>query len=472
MRAIAAWLTVLLLANAVFLAIRVADVLLPRPAIEAALGEGFASGGLGPANYSTSHLLGIDQYTDCTSMQIAVLGNTPALRNALAPRLASGESPLPGEAAPPTRYRCAELREALDGTLRIEGEPTYTRFWHGQSTLLALALQVLPLDGYRALLLDLGLGLIALAAVLAALRGRRVLVCLAPLLLASFVLGGQFGFGQLVSHAPGQIVAWAMAVVLIARWDRLGEPTIRRLAVLAGALEAFFDMMIGQPFAVSLFLIVAGTLSLAAARPPGLARAAAATFARAMAWGFGLAGSFGLKLLLTASVLGGEAVFGPFLAQLRLRTGIADPQAGLAAGSWADAVGRDILLLANEASNLGYTAGGSGPASAMIVAAGLAGWLWLADRARRAWRDGRLGTLLANGTGYGAAALLFLAWVAIFPEHTWRHAWFMVRAASVWLFGGWGWALTDLVLSGWMPTRSAAISAAAPSLPRAGRTRR
>lgn len=38
-----------------------------------------------------------------------------------------------------------------------------------------------------------------------------------------------------------------------------------------------------------------------------------------------------------------------------------------------------------------------------------------------------------------AVAPRLLLWIIAFPEHTVRHAFFMVRSTIVWLIGGWGW---------------------------------
>jgi len=112
------------------------------------------------------------------------------LKNALAPRIASHESALPDGTAGFTN-RLYELRQLVNGQLKIEQADTYTRFWHGQSTALGLGLMLVPLDGYRSFLLIATLALITIAAVAAALKAPRQLACLAPLFFVSYLFSGK-----------------------------------------------------------------------------------------------------------------------------------------------------------------------------------------------------------------------------------------------------------------------------------------
>lgn len=196
------------------------------------------------------------------------------------------------------------MRNYLDGTIVNDQDVTYTRFWHGQASLAAAALTVLPLDGYRALLLIITLALIGLTAVLAALKDPKLLVGLAPLLVLSFVLDGQMGYGQLVSYAPAQIACWAMAAFLIVQRDRLTTRHIILLAVLAGCLEAFLDQMISIPLVAGIFLVVVAAVSVPRWRSQAFFTTVAEAASFGVAWAFGLVGTYVAKLTLTTAVLG------------------------------------------------------------------------------------------------------------------------------------------------------------------------
>jgi hypothetical protein len=347
---------------------------------------------------------------------------------------------------PDDRHRCLDLKKYLDGTIGGDQGSTYTRFWHGSASLVAAALTVLPVDGYRALLLNTTLALIGLSAVLAALNGLPMLLGIAPLLVLSFLLDGQFGYGQLVSHAPTQIASWAMAAFLIGWQSRLTTRKIILLAILLGCVQSFFDLLINVPLPASIFLVVATAVSLPRWRSQPFSVAASGSVGFGLAWGFGFLGSCVAKLALTAAVLGWGAVISPFIEQLRFRTGLVDPEKGLAVedhASWVGMIGRNVYNLGANFWRLGYTDGRPNVVSAIIAVIALVGWGWAACRIIRALRRHHIRVMLINGTGYVAASLLVLAWVAVFPEHTWRHAFFMVRSAMIWIAGGWGWALTD-----------------------------
>lgn len=134
---------------------------------------------------------------------------------------------------------------------------------------------------------------------------------------------------------------------------------------------------------------------------------------------------------------------------------MADPSWGLHpedGASWLGLIGQNVYRLATNFWRLGYTDRQPELVSAAIAGIAIVGWLWAAWRAARALRDRQLRASLVNGAGYIAASLFLLAWVAVFPEHTWRHDWMMVRSAMIWVAAGWGWALTDYAASRvWQP---------------------
>lgn len=444
LKPIALCVAVALAANAVFLLVRLADWAIPRETIGERIREAFADGSLGLFSYPPGVMSGADQYTDCVSMQIAVIGNTTMWTNALAPRIVSPENVTPGQAARKIN-RNVELKVFLDGDIREETMDTYTRFWHGQSTLFGLASLFLPIEGYRALLLMLTLALIAASAVAAALQGPRLLWSLAPLFLISFLLGGQTHYGQLLSYGPAQVVCWAIVLFLIVRHERLSFVPWLMIATLAGALEAFSDMMISVPLVAAIFLVVSGTLL--AKRWTSLREAAGWMVSLTVAWSFGFVATYAAKLALTCAALGWRAVLGPFLTQLKFRVSLSDPEMGMPEdATWFDMIFENIDLLTKRVWHLGYTNRQTEFASELFVWLALAGWLYALWRFAMAARKGRSSASLMAGAGYLAGSAFVLAWVAAFPEHTWRHSWIMVRMTVIWVAAGWGWALAERAL--------------------------
>ena len=429
-------LATLLLVNGCFLAIRLGDGLLARDHISSALLKGFERGAMGVNPYPRNVLAGRDGYSDCITAQIAVLGDRTLLKNALAPRLMSQEQV--GHASN-QHNACEELLQYLDGSAQPLPGATYTRFWHGAATALNMALLALPLDGYKALLLDLTLGLIAATAVCAALAGKRLLAALAPLLLASFAFGGQVGYAQLISYGPAAIATWCMALALIVERNRMSDERVVRFAVTAGALEAFFDQMISVPLAAGIFVVVAGAIT--AERGGGPAQGLSRVGGIVIAWGCGLIGSYAIKLGLSVVVLGPSAL-SEFVQQIAYRAGTVDAEIGLSPAapvSRVTVVGLAMLRSLVNIWRLGYT-DAPGMFCVTIAALGITGWVFAATSLIAALRERRAGVFLNCGAGYIAASLVIVAWFVLFPEHVARHS-FTVRAALIWIIGGWGWFL-------------------------------
>ena len=148
----------LLATNAVFLAVRFADNLIPKEVVEASLRAGYEDGSMTVLSYPQNMLAGRDQYSDCIVAQIAVLGDPNPVRDALAPRILAAEQ-VGSDMTPVRRFPCSDLKNYVEGSFARVPKDTYTRFWHGASSILAAGLSILPVDGYRALLLNLTLGL-------------------------------------------------------------------------------------------------------------------------------------------------------------------------------------------------------------------------------------------------------------------------------------------------------------------------
>jgi hypothetical protein len=432
----------LLAANGLFLAVRLADNLVPKAAVAASLRAGYADGSMTVQSYPTNMLVGRDQYSDCIAAQLAVLGGTDVASDAVAPRLLSPEQ-VGADLKPVRQYPCAALKTYVEGGYHAVPSATYTRFWQGSASVLAVALAIMPVDAYRGLLLLGGLGLIVLTAMLAALADRRLLFALAPLLLASALFSGQIGYGQLFSYGPPQIALWSFAAAMIALRRHLTHERLMMLAVASGATEAFLDQIISVPLIAGSFLIIAGLVSHHREGTPPVRRAIVGIAMLAFAWMFGFAGSYAMKLLLSVALLG----WGPlqeFLQQLAFRAGTVDAEFGYGAEHPASRFAMlwpNILALAGNFWRLGFAGNEDGILNYVALLVGAGGWV-AAIRRRAAGLTEDRARALAAGLPYIAAALFLLVWVLAFPEHTMRHSFFMVRSAIVWLIGGWGWLYT------------------------------
>ena len=429
----------LLALNAVFLAIRFGDNLVPKSVVRAQLSAGFASGAFSPDAEPRNMFLGHDQGSDCNTAQLAVLGGEDAIRDAIAPRVLVTPDAHPERRSPHIEV-CGDLKHYLDGGYRNVPDFTYTRFWQGQASFLAAALTVLPVDGYRALLLNLTLGLIALAGVLAARTRPPLLTSLAPLLATSFLFDGQMSFGHLFSHGPAHLALWSFAVSMIALRDRMALQPMLLLAIASGATEAFVDQLISVPLIAGSFLVVGGTVlqSRSPARSPR--EAAIRMGILAAAWFFGFAGSYAIKLLLSVALLG-KAPLDAFVSQLAYRAGTTDPDLGFAAelhASRLQMLGHVWMQLTHEIWKLGYGDRRTADfVNFIIFLPALYGW---ANASRIAvQRKGReRAAFITAGAPYWAAAALLILWVAALPEHTLHHG-FMERSFILLLVGGWGW---------------------------------
>lgn len=303
--------------------------------------------------------------------------------------------------------------------------------------MLALALTVMPVEAYRALLLNLTLALIALSAVLAA-RGGILWLRLAPLLVGSFAIGGQMGYGQLFSYGPPQIALWLTVMGMIAWRTRLTPDRLVMLAVVSGSVEAFLDQLISVPLVAGVFLVVAGVVAV---RPDeGPARAGLRLAVLGGAWMAGFLGSYAAKLGLSVALLG-PGPFVDFAQQLLFRVGTLDPEIGYDAARGASRftmLWGNVGVLAANFWRLGYAGADSIVASCLLLAAGIGGWAAALLR-RASVVSGEKRAALAAGMPYLAASAFLLLWVMALPEHTARHAFFTVRAALLWLVSGWGW---------------------------------
>lgn len=413
----------LVLLNGSFLAIRVGGSFLPKAPIAEQVQRGLRLGVLSTEDYPGNYLLGIDQYTDCVALELALTPSSAVLEQALAPRVLS---------LPDVPGRCATLADFVSGKFRSDEVYRYTRFWHGYATVTAAALQVFPLRAYRGLLTMLCYGAIAFAAACAAFAARRTVLALLPLFVGSFAFSEIDQLGASLSHAPAFVALWAFAGVILLFRERLSFAGLLTIVLCMGATEAFLDSMILCPLSAALALIAAGCAREDRIGTGGWQRALGFYAAVLGAWCLGFLGTYLCKLAFTIAILGVDPVIVPFVQQLRLRMAPGPQQPGSYLGAlysnlWRMSYGDAVP----QAAALG-----------LLTVGGL-GWLCALGRAGIARRRGAGWAGFVEGAGFVAATLVVLAWFTLFREHTWRHAFFMVRVTIIGLTAGWCWWLAQ-----------------------------
>jgi hypothetical protein len=426
-RVVGLFLLTLLMFNAAFLLIRVAGTFLPKQPIAQEVIRGLSAGTFSISEYPEKQeqnpMIGLDQWTDCLSFELALVGSSTIMTEALAPRIL----------IPPTsNRRCSAVVGFVSGSFHPSESYTYTRFWHGYSTVMSAMLQVMPLGGYRGLLTMLCYGGVAFAGFCAAMRGRETLLVLLPLLVVSFAASEIDQLGALVSHSPAFISIWAMAGLLLLLQNRLNFLGLLLFALSFGAVEAFLDAMILCPLSASVAIIFANVARLDKLRRATLHEVVVFNLAVVFAWCFGFLGSYLCKLGATIAVMGFDPVIAPFIAQLKLRMS----PAGETPWSFLRSLGSQLYKL--DYGNYHQSAAKLLMFSLMVV-----GWVFASVGLVAATRAGATRRGLGNGAGFITAALFILCWFALFREHTILHSWFMVRVTIIWTAGGWCWFLAQ-----------------------------
>ena len=414
---------VLLLGNVGFVGARVAGNYLPQEPIINAVKEGLVNGVFSESDYASNYLIGMDQWTDCLSFELALSPHSSILVDALAPRVLID---------PHDVNRCAAVVDFVESRHKPNQTFEYTRFWHGYSTVMVFALQLMPLKAYRGLLVMLCYGAVAFAGLGAGVAGRAVLLSMLPLLVGTFAFSQIDQLGGLVSHAPAFIAMWTLVGLVLLLHDYLSFRLLLAITLFFGMLEAFLDTMILCPFSAALALIVAGCAWACQLRTKSWRGVIGFYAAVSGAWCLGYLGTYVFKLASTIAILGYNPVIDPFVDQLKLRMGFSDPQSEFYLASlyfqlWRLAYGefypRAVALLALAIAALGWVAGLAQLARAQATGAAI--------QARNA------------GLGFLLATLVVLTWFTLFQEHTGRHAFFMVRVTIVWITAGWCWYIAQ-----------------------------
>ena len=427
-RAMGLLLLALIVFNTAFLVFRVAGAFLPKQRIAQEVTRGLSNGTFSivdyPQLFGQNPMIGIDQWSDCISFEVALVGSSTVMTEALAPQVLN---------PPNSSGRCSRVAGFVNGTFQPSESYTYTRYWHGYSTLMGAMLQVMPLGAYRELLTMLCYGAVAFAGCCAALAGRETFLVLLPLLTAGFAASQIDQLGALVSHSPAFIGIWAMAGLLLLLQNRLDFLSVLLFALSFGAVEAFLDTLALCTLSAAVAIIFANVARLDKLRRATLHEVVVFNLAVVFAWCFGFFGSYLCKLGATIAVMGFDPVIAPFVEQLKIRMS----PAGDSAWSFLVMVGYYDLY------KLDYGDYHHWAATLLMFSLMVVGWIFASVAFVSAASAGAIRRAFGNGAGFITAAVLVLLWFAVLPEHTLKHSWFLVRVTIIWTAGGWCWFLAQ-----------------------------
>jgi hypothetical protein len=339
----------------------------------------------------------IDHFSECVALGIG-LGDEPG-QNIVSSALTS-----------PTYSGCEPLMAALDG---LEANDTltpgtsYLRYWHGYGTVTRPAVGVLGVTGTR----WLAFGLLAAVVVgmVAAVRrslGRTAgaLLLLPALLTTDMVIGG-----LTVQQAIGIATAWAggwMAFAVTVR--RPSWLAAALVAALAGALNAYVDLMTTIPGALALTAVGATAGALAAGPIAARDQAWRVTAAAVIGWTAGLVWMWSSKWVLATLAVGVDEVVDNVKSQIEFRI----------SGEHEGTTGRRTGGLTDNLAEWW-----SRPLTPWVVVGLVAIFVIVVVRARvsrRPW--------VAAAACAAIVAVPVVGWYVVLNNHSQIHAWMVYRS--------------------------------------------
>jgi hypothetical protein len=408
LRAVFRAVLVVLVCNCVFLLL-ILFVPVDSPTIRHRIRAAFETGDLGFEDYLLfDSRRGFFQYNDCNVLQM-IANRNPS-------RVARAISPIVYSANDDWTDQCAVLHQVtLDGA-DVVGliENHYSRYWHGYSVGVAVALRAMELRSLRRFLVGTVWLVLAAFTVVMVRAGRAsrwvgLAIALAAALLWAvpyFDPGFTFGFGDAA-------VLLGLAVVAARPHLALNVATLVPYAAGFGAVVVFFEMLTGQlPVAAAwlVAVIVAARRDHASSAMPDVRVLA---IAAVVAFGAGALATVTIKQVL-AYVLVDPGAGTAFFSHLTLYASVPEASGG------RPGILRPFIRLLQTSYVLTYgsRSGGYAAVGLIVLASMIA--------AARSWRGWRLQgeeervVLLA-------ASLAPVVWVLVLPQHTVIHAHFMVR---------------------------------------------
>jgi hypothetical protein len=397
-------LTLVLVAPLLGLVGVTAAELVPDGRIASHLVAALDRGELTPEDRTTS-MLGTtaDHYAECAAVTVG-LGDDDGtvLRRALFSPAAYGCVPAVG--------MLAEF--AATGVL--PPRPDYMRYWHGYAVFTRPALAVFGLAGTRWL---------AIAVLVLAVGGfcrcvsRRfgapvAALAVVPALMTTDMVTG----GWSISQSIGMATAWAGGWLVLAQTSRERTWQLAALtAALAGAINAYFDLMVAIPASLALCAVAAGLATTSPGRGVELRSAATIMGSAVAGWAAGLGGMWASKWVFAWLFVDRDQIVDSVRDQVEFRTG----------GDYEGVTG---TRLTGFTKNVEYFLDQplAPPVLLAIAAAlGIAVWAWRGSHAD--WWTGLRDVTLCMLV----AAAPFALWYVALDNHNQIHVWQTYRSVAV-----------------------------------------
>lgn len=376
-----------------------------------AIKEGFSSGSLWK----------LERWTECAALTMQFVRHEGTILNALDTRWVR-----------PQRHTCDELQALIAGppyAMSLNAPSPYVNYPFGALHLQSVALSVFSMSTIMEIY-----GVLSYASIVALLLGawrnshRQALLIVAPTALCLCFAFEQHRYADNTPWAPGFFVGFfALAIFLAMR--NFFRDRAHRLGFFffIATMVSYFDHMQGAlPVILSLTIVL--NHFFYAQRDEDTRRLAALRNAIIVALCF--SASFVLLTIIRLELLQSVQSLPVWSAYFQgLASRVSSAAGDITSISTADL----ILKLWSERKELT----GSRTTSTILLCAGLSAWLFslasiVTFRVKRtaadvmAGRDTAIGILvLAMGSG------VIFAWYWLLPNHTWIHAWLMVRMLAL-----------------------------------------
>jgi hypothetical protein len=418
-------LTLVLLLNAVFLGFALWVASARREPLRDRVRSAFVTADLVDRDYlDFDSRRGYHQYDECLILQMLINPTESRLSQAVGPALFIQDTTATGYCR--TLHRL--VVEDADRSDFIEA--AYSRYWHGYMPVAAGFLIASDLaTARRALKVISYLSLILLAAVAGFRSCGPVRVVGLSFALCGLLLWGLPYFGQLFSHAVGDIAVVLGLVALVAFRERLRNRALFvPFCAAYGACVVYLEFLTGQlPTAAGLLF---GT-AYAAAVTRAASRREAWRYAGVGVTAFAVGGivTVAVKQAMATLILGGQAL-SSFLEGMSYYTASA-ASGGSASRSMLKTLRRllqkvDMLTNGNETAAILL-------AVSSVLTWGIAAYLAVSNDRREQRSFAARSDYLALVAGTAIVA----AWIFLFQRHTYSHASFMIRISIVPIALGW-----------------------------------
>lgn len=397
-------------ANVVYLGLLVGTRLLPARPFVARIVEAFQAGDLIESDHMPfDSRRGVHQFTEREILHMLVNRTDSVWADAVGPVLEE-----PGA----ENAQCAALKRIVTRGPAPDkyGWWCYTRYWHGYMPVSAALLLTADLATVRRVLKIALYGALILRPLAAGFRHRGLSALAWVLAAVGTLFWAVPYFGQTLTHAPGDIALTLGLAALLAFRRRLADPAwLIPFCAAYGALLAFLDFLTGvvptagAPLGPAAYLCRVSESKHDASRASAWAHGAAAFTAFALGAAFTVAAKQGI-----ATMLLGPSALRWFREALEVRLAPAEAPDLLA----------PLRALAGKSYLLTY---GSRPGGLLLLTTAVLAWLAAAGPALRRMDRHAVSDVLALAVG----PTLVVAWSLMLPNHTYDHAWFMVRVLIV-----------------------------------------